>query len=137
MSKTMRWCVRALGVAAVGAMLLSSPTAAAQRRSIVIVHPVPVWGWGPFLGYPYYPYGYPGDYMDAHYGYVKLDTHHQDKNDSVYVDGGFAAKVKDAKKFALRPGNHDIELRASNGHSIFQERVAVTVGKTTKVDVPS
>ena len=136
MRKTMRWFARALGVAAVGAMLLGSPTAAAQRRSIVIVQPAPFWGWGPYWG-PYYPYGYPGDYMDSHFGYVKLDTHHQDKNDSVYVDGGFAAKVKDAKKFALRPGNHDIELRASNGQSIFQERVAVTVGKTTKVDVPS
>ena len=40
-----------------------------------------------------------------------------------------------AKKFALRPGNYDIELRDSDARTFFQERVAVMVGKTTKLHV--
>jgi hypothetical protein len=53
------------------------------------------------------------------------------------VDGGYAAKTHKTKKLALRPGTHDIELRDSGGRTFFQERVAVMVGQTTKVDVPS
>src|SRR5438876_8789091 len=48
---------------------------------------------------------------------------------SVYIDGGFADKVEKAKKFALRPGNHDIELRDSDGRTLYREKVAVTIGK--------
>jgi hypothetical protein len=54
---------------------------------------------------------------------------------SVYIDGGFADKLEKAKKFALRPGTHDIELRDSDGRTLYQERVAVTVGKTTELRV--
>jgi hypothetical protein len=134
----MRWFSRAVVVAFVGALLLSwTPTASAQRGRVVIVQPVPVWlGPGPFW-YPGYPYGYPPSYIAENYGFVKINKHHLDKNDSVYVDKGYAAKLKDGNKFALRPGNHDIELRDTRGQTIFQERVAVTLGKTTKVEVPS
>jgi len=141
MTRAMRWFARALAVGVVGALfVMSPPPAAAQRGRVVIVRPVrPFWGWGagPYW-YPYGPYyGYPYDYVSNHFGYVKIDTHHKDKDASVFVDDGYAAKVKDAGKMALRPGNHDIELRDSDGRTIFQERVAVIVGKTTKVDVPS
>jgi hypothetical protein len=51
------------------------------------------------------------------------------------VDGGFADRVEKAKKFALRPGTHDIELRDSDGRTLFQERVAVLVGRTTELHV--
>jgi len=73
--------------------------------------------------------------MAQNFGYVKIDT--KLKDDSVYVDGGFADKVAKAKKFALRPGNHEIELRDSDGRRIFHERVAVLVGKTTTLHVGS
>ena len=53
------------------------------------------------------------------------------KDAQVYVDGGFADKVQKAKKFALRPGTHDIELRDSDGRPIFKERVAVLVRSET------
>ena len=138
--KNMRWLSRAVVVGITATLLLSwTPAALAQRGRVVIIQPVPVWGPGPFwpYWYPGYPYGYPGDYVAANYGFVKIDKHHLDKNDSVYVDKGYAAKLKDAGKLALRPGNHDIELRDLRGHTIFQERVAVMVGKTTKVEVPS
>ncbi len=57
------------------------------------------------------------------------------KDASVYVDGGFANKIDKAKKFALRPGNHEVEVRDTDGRKIFQEKVAVLVGKTTELKV--
>ena len=50
-----------------------------------------------------------------------------------FVDGGFADKIEKAKKFALRPGNHNVELRDSDGRTIYKEQVAVIVGKTTEL----
>lgn len=136
MRRTVGWISTALAVAVMGGMLLGlPPTASAQRvtRSVVVVQPVPV--FDPFFPYAYYPYGYPPYYVAGNYGYVKVDTHGQQA--SVYVDGGYAAKTHKSKKFALRAGNHNIELKDSNGKTFFQERVAVTVGQTVKVDVPS
>jgi hypothetical protein len=134
MRKTMRWISISLVVAIMGALFLSSPpTVLAQRfrGGVVSVEAVPV--YGPFFPYAYpYPYGY---YAARNYGYVKVNTHGQ--NADVYVDGGYAAKTHKTKKLALRPGTHDIELRDSGGRTFFQERVAVMVGQTTKVDVPS
>lgn len=108
-----------------------APSAASQpRQRVVIVEPIRV--FDPFFDYPY-PYAYAPDYMAENFGYVKLDTKMKDA--SVYVDGGFADKVEKAKKFALRPGTHNIELRDSDGRPIFKERVAVLVGKTTTLHV--
>jgi hypothetical protein len=107
----------------------ASPAAAPAPKpnsNVVVVEPIRV--FDPFLDYPY-PYAYPPDYMNQNFGYVKIETHRKDA--SVYVDGGFADNVQKAKKFALRPGNHEIELRDSDGRSIFHEKVAVLVGKTT------
>ncbi len=135
MHNTMRGCSRALAVAIAGVLLLAIPqpaTAQRPRGRVVIVEPVPV--FDPFFPYAY-PYAYGPYYVPRNYGYVKLNMHGQDA--SVYVDGGYATKTHKTKKFALRPGNHDIELRDSSGHTFFQERVAVMVGQTTKVDVPS
>lgn len=106
------------------------PSTQAPSQRVVIVEPIRV--FDPFFDYPY-PYAYPPDYMAANFGYVKIDTHRNDA--SVYVDGGFADKVKKVKKFALRPGNHEIELRDSDGRRIYHERVAVLVGKTTTLHV--
>jgi hypothetical protein len=44
--------------------------------------------------------------------------------------------VEENTPYALRPGNHDLELRDQDGRTFFQERVAVLVGETTKIDVP-
>ena len=103
---------------------------AQPRHQVVVVEPVRV--FDPFFDYPY-PYAYAPDYMASNFGYVKLET--KNKDASVFVDGGFADKVEKAKKFALRPGNHTIELRDSDGRQIFSERVAVLVGKTTTLHV--
>jgi len=108
----------------------SVPAAAPPPQRIVIVEPIRV--FDPFFEYPY-PYAYPPDYMSTNFGYVKIKT--DLKAALVYVDGGFADRVEKAKKFALRPGTHDIELRDSDGRILFQERVAVIVGKTTELRV--
>jgi hypothetical protein len=84
------------------------------------------YGW---YGPAYYaPYGeVPGPYA----GKVKFDTKMKDA--SVYVDGGYAGTVRDLGTFALRPGTHNIELRNPSGQTIFQEKVDVLAGKTTKL----
>ena len=97
---------------------------------VVVVEPIRV--FDPFFDYPY-PYAYAPDYMSANFGYIKLKTDHKDG--SVYVDGGFADKIEKAKKFALRPGNHEIEVRDSDNRTLFKERVPVIVGKTTELHV--
>jgi hypothetical protein len=132
MQKTMRWFSRALAIAVTGLLLLSFPQMASAQRHVVIINRVPV--FDPFFPFAY-PYGYGPDYVSRHYGYVKVKTHGRDA--AVYVDGGFALKTHKTKEFALRPGNHEIELRDRDGRTLFEERVAVMVGQTTKVDVPS
>jgi len=87
------------------------------------------YGWyGP--GY----YGWYGPYGEAaapNTGKVKLET--KMKEARVYVDGGYAGTVGELKTFPLRPGTHNIELRDPSGQSIFQEKIDVVVGKTTKL----
>ena len=98
------------------------------QRQVVVVEPIRV--FDPFFAYPY-PYAYPPDYMAANFGFVKIKTDRKDA--SIYVDGGFADKVEKAKKFALRPGSHEIELRDSDGRTLYKEQIAVIVGKTTEL----
>ncbi len=103
------------------------PAAQPQPR-VIIVEPVRV--FDPFFDYPY-PYAYPPDYMAQNFGYVKIDSKMKDAK--VYVDGGYADKLAKAKKFALRPGNHDIQLRDSDGRTLAKERVYVMLGNTTEL----
>jgi hypothetical protein len=131
MRKKMRLLFVALPLAIVGEFLLSlAPPASAQRvrQRIIIVQPFDPFFPGP---YPYYPY--PVYNMPPNYGQVKIET--KQKNASVYIDGGFASTTDKDKKFALRPGQHDIELRNSDGQALFHERVTVSVGHTTKLRV--
>ena len=62
---------------------------------------------------------------------MKIDT--KLKDGSVYIDGGFAGTTKKLKKFSLRAGNHDIELRDSRGETILQERVQVIPHRTIEL----
>ena len=48
---------------------------------------------------------------------------------AVYIDGSYAAEIRMIKKFTMRPGNHQIELRDSDGQTVYQQQVAVTIGK--------
>jgi len=127
--------VLAAGMA--GGLFLSLPSTASAhiRGGFVFAGPGPFWGGYPYGFYPYGYYPYPPSYMAANYGEVKLDTHLKDKNAVLYVDSGYAAKVKDSKKFALRAGNHQIEVRSSDGQTIYQEKVAVLAGHTIKLHI--
>lgn len=107
-----------------------SPAMQQPGNRVIFVEPVRV--FDPFFDYPY-PYTYAPEYMAENFGYVKIKTDRKDA--SVYVDGGFADRVEKARKFALRPGTHDVELRDSDGRVLFHERVAVLVGKTTELRV--
>ena len=84
------------------------------------------YGW---YGPAYYaPYTFaPAPYL----GKVKIDTKMKDA--SVFVDGGYAGTVGQLKTFPLRPGAHNIEVRSPSGQSIFQEKIDVLAGKTTKL----
>jgi hypothetical protein len=90
------------------------------------------WGWGPgWYGPGFYGWYGPGFYYGPSAGKVKIVT--PDKSASVFVDGGYVGPVAKAKKFPLRPGNHDVELRDLNGHILFDERVQVVPGRTTEI----
>lgn len=113
-----------------------APKAAAQRRVIV--------GGGFYGGYygpgwygpgwygpgAYGRWGYPYYYGPAA-GNVKIET--KVKGNSIFVDGGYAGLTGKLKKFPLRPGNHTIEVKDRDGRTIFNQRVEVLMGKTTKV----
>ena len=130
MRQAMRSISSALAVLVVGGFLLSAAPGASAgqvRGRVIVVHPFyPYYPWG------YYPYAYPGYFAPA-YGEVKIETHRKDL--AVYIDGGYAAEISKDKKFTLKPGNHQIELRDSEGQTVYQEKVAVIVGKTTKLQV--
>lgn len=124
------------------ALLMVAPMASAQRGRVIIRGGFGFGGyWGPGLygyGYPYYwggPYAY-GPYAYGYYGgpttgEVKLVA--PAKNDLVFVDGAYAGLAGKLKHFRLSAGDHNIELRDNNGHSLFQERIDVIRGRTIDV----
>jgi hypothetical protein len=105
----------------------SVSSAQATRRTIILQRV------GPVFPYYVYPYPYPYSYIAANYGEVKIDTHHRAAD--VYIDDGYAATITKSKKFALRPGTHEIGLRSSDGETFYHQRVTVVVGQTTKLSV--
>jgi hypothetical protein len=91
----------------------------------------PGWGWGWYGPYGWgwgYPYGY-SPYGDE--GKVKIVN--VPKDSIVYVDGGYAGTAGELKKFSLRPGEHNIELRDPSGHAFHKERIQVIAGKTLEI----
>ena len=122
-----------------------APVARAQRRAVGVVRVRPIYGarfypgarfyggWG-WYGPGWYSGWYgPGWYGPRYYygppaGKVKIVA--QRKGDSVYVDGGFAGVTGKLKKFPLRPGRHTIAFRDPSGHTFYQERIEVLMGKT-------
>jgi len=96
----------------------------------------PGWGWyGPGWGL-YGPYGWGWGYP---YGYAAIPNHGEVKLENVpkdalvYVDGGYAGTAGKLKKFPLRAGNHNIELRDPSGHAFNQQKIDVLPGKTLEI----
>ena len=134
MLRTMRRFPYAVAVVLAGGLLLgAAPSSSAQvRRRVIVVQRFDPF-FDPFFPWYGYPYPYPPYYMAANYGEVKIDPHH--KFAEVYIDGGYAATITKSKKFTLRPGIHEISLRSPNGETFYDQRVAVTVGETTKLRI--
>jgi len=123
----------ALGIGVITAAL-DVQTAAA--RPLIIVRPS--YGFG-FYGPAWYGFGpaWRPAYVvpEKITGDVKIDTHQ--KQDTVYVDGGFAGQTGNLKKFTLQPGNHDIEIRDAAGMTIYHQTVAVISDRTTEIKLNS
>jgi hypothetical protein len=114
------------------ALAIFVPVASARPRIFIGGY------FGPgFYGPAYYSwygpayFGAYGEVPGPYAGNVKIDTKMKDAG--VYVDGGYAGTVGQLKTFPLRPGTHNIELRDPSGQTIFQEKVDVLAGKTTKL----
>jgi hypothetical protein len=124
-----------VGLVAVLSLAPLAPSAVAQRGHVVVVDggfygPVGYGGWGP--GWGWRGPGYWGSgYYGGPVGNVKIVT--KVKGDSIFVDGGYAGLTGHLKTFPLRPGTHMIAVKDHDGRDVFQQRVEVLLGKTTKV----
>ncbi|MGD1154410.1 MAG: PEGA domain-containing protein [Terriglobia bacterium] len=87
--------------------------------------------YGPGWWYGYGPWWGPAYVSGPPVGEVKILTKH--KGDSIYIDGGFAGRTGQLKKFPLRAGTHTLELRKPGGRAFYQERIAVIPGRTLKI----
>jgi hypothetical protein len=140
----MRWYSKLAGIAIlIGVM--EAPSMAAPQRVVgwsriggrpVIVRPYFYYGPG-WYGYwsPRYYSWPPANSVVPSTGEVKIDTHLKDA--LLYVDDGYVGPIDKFKKFHLRPGTHDIEVRDVSGERIFRERVQVILDKTTEIRVPA
>lgn len=115
-----------ISLIALAGLLTLAPAASAQQRVVVVRRVLPFFVYGPGWYYPY-----PAYVPVAYTGNVKIKTHM--KNAMVFVDGGYAGRAGKLKKFSLRPGNHTIALRDSDGRTFYQERIAVIPGKTIEI----
>lgn len=112
---------------AILAFLTFAPAASAQRG----------YGGGGYMGggfgpgyYGYGPYGL-GYYPVSPVGEVQILT--KQKGNQIFVDGGFAGRTGELKKFPLRTGTHTIEFRDAKGQSYFKEQINVIAGKKLKI----
>ena len=91
-------------------------------------------GWGfydPWWGFGLDPWTEPTYYPTARTGDVKIIADH--KGEPIYVDGGYVGVTGKVKKFPLKPGNHTINIRDSQGQMVYQETVHVIAGKTMDI----
>jgi len=119
-----------LSLLALLAVMCIAPVASARPFVVVGGYFGPAYYYGPGWYGPGWvaPYGYVRGPVT---GSVKFDTKMKDA--AVYVDGGYAGTVGQLKTFQLKPGSHDVELRAHDGNPFYQERIEVVAGKTLKI----
>jgi len=112
------------------ALTLLLGMAPSLMASPVYIRPYTGFYYGPSYHW-YHPwYGGPVYFPAPVTGELKITT--EDKDARVYVDGGFLGIARKTKKFDLRPGNHDVELRDARGNVLFEEKVAIVPGHTTE-----
>ena len=86
-------------------------------------YPGGFYGYGPYYGARYYPVSPVGE--------VQILT--KQKGNQIFVDGGFAGRTGELKKFPLRTGMHTIEFRDAKGQSYYKEQIDVLAGKKLKL----
>jgi PEGA domain len=126
-------------VLAVAVTMVPPQLRAGQRRVAVGGGAGRVYGPGFYSGW--YPGWYAGWYGPAwrgpryYYGpragTVEIEA--RVKGNSVYVDDGYAGLTGKLKKFPLRPGKHTIAIRDAAGHTIYEQKIEVLMGKTLKI----
>src|SRR5579871_5676573 len=138
------WKFPAVAALALGTLFISAPPASAMVRGGVRVgfgHAFygrgwygGGWGlgWGGWWGPGWYAGWGPGYYWGPGPGQVKIAT--PDKSAAVFVDGGYVGPVAKAKKFPLRPGNNEVQLRDPNGQIVYDQEVNIIRGRTVKID---
>jgi len=124
-----------------GTLMLSQPAPASAQRFIVrrpgpVVVVRPSYGYWPHTyGYGWYGYGYNPwwgrGYVAPSTGEVKLVTPMKDA--SVYINGAYAGVAGKLKHFDLSPGSYEIELRYSDGRTLYHDRVQVLLDKKTEI----
>ena len=87
-------------------------------------------GFGPGF-YPYGPYYGSRYYPVSPVGQVQILT--KQKGNQIFVDGGFAGRTGELKKFSLRTGMHSIEFRDAKGQSYYKQQINVISGKKLKI----
>jgi hypothetical protein len=87
----------------------------------------PAWGYGPY----YDPYWGAVGYSVPTTGDLKIKTPVKDA--SVFIDGGYVGLAGKVKEVPLVPGTHNLEMKAPDGSTIFQQDVGVVLGKTTEI----
>jgi len=107
--------------------LTLAPSLSAAPRAFIR----PYFGYGYWYPGPWY-YGAPVMVPARVTGELKLNT--PDKDARVYVDGGYLGIARHLKKFHLKPGNHEIELRDARGNVLFKQMVAIVPGRTTELN---
>jgi len=120
------WKYSAMALLALAVMV---PAASAHTRVFVGGYFGPAFYGPAYYGWYGPVYAYPAPTPNV--GKIKFDTKMKDA--AVFVDGGYAGTVRELGTFPLRPGSHSIELRSSDGQTIFQQKVDVLAGKTLKL----
>jgi hypothetical protein len=114
-----------LFIALAASFLIMLPASASAQR----------FGFG-FYG-PAYPWGYYGSYYGYPYGYggrplgeVHIKT--PDPNAQIYINGAFAGRSHDLKRFYLVPGTYNIEQRI--GTDVQKQHVYVIANRSLKLE---
>jgi hypothetical protein len=98
-------------------------------------HPYyPYWGtlWDSYYYSPYYMSFYPDFSTSRGPGRGEIRVQTDQKGAEVYLNGAYAGRVGDLKKFYLQPGAYDLEIKTPD-NKVFQKRLYVLSGKTLKI----
>ena len=79
----------------------------------------------------YYPGWFTGFTQRPGMGEIRLQTNLKDAD--VFIDDGWAGKVKDLKTLWLEPGAYNLKVQAES-YAPFTVRIYILSGKTLKVD---